>query len=70
MANLGFEAITFPAPVFHGDTVHAATEVVAARESRSRPDAGIVTFEHRAYNQRDELVCSCRRLALMHRRPS
>lgn len=70
IANLGFEAVTFPAPVFCGDTIHAETEVVAARPSGSRPDAGIVTFEHRAFNQADHLVCSARRNALMHRRPS
>ena len=70
VANLGFEEVTFPAPVFCGDTIHAETEVVATRESKSRPDAGIVTFEHRAFNQRDELVCRARRTALMLRRPS
>ena len=69
MANLGFEDVAFPAPVFHGDTLRGQTEVVAARPSSSRPDQGIVTFEHRAYNQRDELVARCRRAALMHRRP-
>ena len=69
IANLGFQQVTFPAPVFAGDTIHAETEVTAARESRSRPDAGIVTFEHRAFNQRDELVCQATRDALMHRRP-
>ena len=69
IANLGFEKVEFPAPVFVGDTIHAESEVVAARESQSRPDAGIVTFEHRAFNQRDELVCRARRGALMHRRP-
>lgn len=70
IANLGFEAVTFPAPVFCGDTIHAETEVVAARGSGSRPDAGIVTFEHRAFNQDDRLVCSARRNALMQRRPA
>jgi acyl dehydratase len=70
IANLGFQEVVFPAPVFAGDTIHAETEVVAARASKSRPDAGIVTFEHRAYNQRDELVCRAVRDALMHRRPS
>jgi acyl dehydratase len=70
IANLGFQEVVFPTPVFVGDTIHAESEVVAARESRSRPDAGIVTFEHRAFNQRDELVCSARRDALMRRRPS
>jgi acyl dehydratase len=70
VANLGFEAIEFPKPVFHGDTIRAETEVIASRESKSRPNAGIVTFDHRAYNQRDELVARCRRNALMHKRPS
>jgi acyl dehydratase len=69
IANLGFQQVTFPAPVFAGDTIHAETQVTAARESRSRPDAGIVTFEHRAFNQRDELVCQATRDALMQRRP-
>jgi acyl dehydratase len=68
VANLGFEEVTFPAPVFCGDTIHAETEVVAARLAGSRP-AGVVTFEHRAYNQDDELVCRARRNALMHLRP-
>ena len=70
VANLGFEEVVFPAPVFYGDTIHAETEVVDARDSKSRPDQGIVTFEHRAFNQRDELVCRARRTALMHRRPA
>jgi acyl dehydratase len=70
VANLGFEEVSFPAPVFYGDTIHAESEVVAARESKSRPDAGIVTFEHRAYNQDGTLVCSARRNALMSRRPT
>lgn len=69
VANLGFETVTFPAPVFCGDTLYAETEVVAARASGSRPDAGIVTFEHRAFNQDDRLVCSARRNALMLRCP-
>jgi acyl dehydratase len=69
VANLGFDAVKFPAPVFHGDTIHAETEVVAARESKSQPDRGIVTFEHRAFNQDDVLVCSAVRNALMHKRP-
>ena len=67
--NLGFDEVAFPAPVFYGDTIHAESEVVGARPSKSRADQGIVTFEHRAYNQRDELVCRARRAALMHRRP-
>lgn len=69
VANLGFEETTFPAPVFIGDTLRFETEVVAARASGSRPDAGIVTFEHRAHNGRDQLVCRTRRNALMRRRP-
>jgi len=70
VANLGFEAVEFPKPVFHGDTIRAQTEVVAARPSASRPGQGVVTFEHRAYNQHDELVARCRRAALMQGRPS
>jgi acyl dehydratase len=70
VANLAFEEIAFPKPVFHGDTIHAQTEVLAARESSSRPTQGIVTFEHRAFNQDDELVARCRRAALMHKRPT
>ena len=70
VAQLGMTDISFPAPVFHGDTIRVETEVVEARESKSRPTAGIVVLEHRAYNQRDELVCRARRTGLMHRRPS
>jgi acyl dehydratase len=70
IANLGFEEIAFPAPVFHGDTIHARTEVVSARESSSRPTQGIVVFEHRAFNQDDALVVQCRRSALMNKRPA
>lgn len=69
IANLGFEDIAFPAPVFVGDTIWAETEVLAARPSASRPTAGIVTFEHRGFNQHDVLVARCRRAALMHREP-
>lgn len=70
VGNLGFEDIAFPAPVFHGDTLRAETEVVSARPSSSRPGEGIVTFEHRAFNQRGDLVARCRRAALMRMRPS
>ena len=70
IANLGFQEVVFPAPVFAGDTIHAESEVTAARASRSRPNAGIVTFEHRAFNQRGELVCRATRDALMLRRPA
>lgn len=69
VANLGFEEIAFPAPVFVGDTISAETEVVACRASKSRPGQGIVTFLHRGVNQRGELVCQCRRAALMLKAP-
>ena len=69
VANLGFKQITFTAPVFHGDTLRVETEVVGARESKSRPTQGITTFEHRSHNQRGELVCRAVRDALMHKRP-
>jgi acyl dehydratase len=69
IANLGMNDVRFPAPVFAGDTVRVLTTVVSARESRSRADAGIVTFRHEAFNQRDELVATCERAALMLRRP-
>ena len=69
VANLSFDETTFPVPVFIGDTLRFETEVVAARASGSRPDAGIVTFEHRAHNTRDQLVCRSLRNALMRRRP-
>jgi len=69
VANLGFDKVDFPAPLFHGDTIRVETEVLAARESSSRPNQGIVTFEHRAFNQRDELACRATRNALMLRRP-
>lgn len=70
VAQLGLTEVTFPAPVFHGDTIRVETEVVDARESKSRPDAGLVVFEHRATNQRGELVCRARRTGLMHKRPA
>jgi len=70
VANLGFEEVVFPAPVFHGDSLHAETEVLAARPSASRPGEGVVTFEHRAFNQRGELVARCRRSALVRMRPT
>jgi acyl dehydratase len=70
VANLGFEKVEFPKPVFHGDTIHAESQVVSRRESKSRPDAGIVTVEHRAINQRDEIVCRCVRVMLMQRKVS
>jgi acyl dehydratase len=70
LGNLGWEEVKFPSPVLIGDTLHAVTNVVSKRESKSRPDAGIVIFDQRAYNQRDEEVASCRRAALMMKRPS
>ncbi|MBN9098971.1 MAG: MaoC family dehydratase [Pseudonocardia sp.] len=70
IANLGFSDIRFPKPVFAGDTIRVSTEVVDARASSSRPDAGVVTFRHDAYNQRGELVCQATRAAFMHRRPA
>jgi acyl dehydratase len=70
VANLGFDAVKFPKPVFVGDTLRTETRVVDRRESRSRPAAGIVVFEHRSFNQRGEEVATCRRTALMQRRPA
>jgi acyl dehydratase len=69
VANLGFEDVRFPAPVFVGDTIRAESEVLEVRDSRSRPDQGIVVLEHRAHNQDGALVAVCRRSALMLRRP-
>lgn len=69
LGNLGFEEITFPAPVRHGDTLRVESEILAARASRSRPGTGIVTFAHRGYNQDDVLVCEVRRAGLMRMRP-
>jgi acyl dehydratase len=69
VANLGWDEVRFPKPLFHGDTIHVETEVLELRESKSRPDQGIVTFAHRAFNQRDELVAHCRRSGLQRKRP-
>jgi len=69
IGNLGWEEVAFPKPVFAGDTIRAETTVVALRDSKSRPTQGIVTFEHRGFNQRDEEVVYCRRNALMMRQP-
>lgn len=68
IANLGMTAVRFPAPVFAGDTLRVQTTVIAARPSRSRPNAGIVTFRHEAFNQTGICVASCERAALMRRR--
>ena len=70
VANLGWDEVRFPAPLFHGDTIRVETEVLELRESRSRPHNGIVIFEHRAYNQEDTLVGTCKRTALMLKRTS
>jgi acyl dehydratase len=68
VGNLGFEKVEFPKPVFIGDTLYAETEVIEARPSKSHPQWGIVVFEHRAQNQRGELVMRCRRPAMMLRK--
>jgi len=67
VANLGWDKVRFPKPLFHGDTIRIETEVLELRDSSSRPDNGIVVFAHRAYNQHDELVATCERSALMLR---
>jgi acyl dehydratase len=70
IANLGMTEVRFPAPLFEGDTVSVTTEIAAKRESGSRPNAGIVEFIHRAYNQDGTLVAECRRQAFMKKRES
>jgi len=70
IANLGWDNVRFPKPLFHGDTIRIQTEVAALRESRTKPDRGIVTFVHRCFNQRDQEVASCQRLVLMMKRPA
>jgi acyl dehydratase len=69
VGNLGWDEVRFPKPVFAGDTIHVESRVLEKRESKSRPENGIVIFEHRGINQRDELICSCKRSALMYRVP-
>ena len=70
VANLGWDEVRFPKPVFHGDTIRVETEVIGLRDSKSRPDQGIVTFLHRAYNQHGELVGHCKRSGLQRKRPA
>ena len=70
VANLGMSDVRFPKPVFHGDTISVRTSVISVRKSKSRPDAGIVEFEHRALNQDKIEVAICRRHALMRCRPA
>ncbi len=69
VANLGWDEVRFPHPLFHGDTVHVETEVLELRESKSRPTAGIVVFRHRAFNQNDKLVAECKRTGLQLKKP-
>ena len=70
VANLGWDEVRFPKPIFHGDTIRVETEVLELRESKSRPNAGIVTFLHRAFNQRNELVAHCKRSGLQRKKPT
>jgi acyl dehydratase len=69
VANLGYDKLVFPNPVFVGDTLRSESECIAVRESKSRPNAGIVTWAHRSFNQRGELVCECTRTALLLKKP-
>ena len=69
VANLGYDKLVFPKPVFIGDTLRSESECIAVRESKSRPNAGIVTWAHRSFNQREELVCQCERSALLLKTP-
>ena len=69
VANLGWDEVRFPRPLFHGDTVSVETKVIELRPSKSRPDQGIVVFEHQAFNQRGELVAVCKRTGLQRKRP-
>jgi acyl dehydratase len=70
VANLGYDRVVMPHPVFIGDTMRAESDVMSLRDSRSRPAAGIVTFRHRLLNQRSEIVCECMRAALLKRKPA
>lgn len=70
VANLGWDEVRFPKPLFHGDTIHVESEVLLKRPSKSRPGQGIIEFMHRAYNQHDVLVGHCRRQALMLGKPA
>lgn len=68
VANLGWDEVRFPRPLFHGDTIRVETEVLELRESQSRPQAGIVVFLHRAYNQHGDLVAHCKRSGMQLKR--
>jgi acyl dehydratase len=70
VANLGYDAVVMPKPVFIGDTMRATSEVAALKESKSRPNAGIITFTHELINQRNEVACRCQRSALLLRKPA
>jgi acyl dehydratase len=70
VANLGWDEVRFPKPLFHGDTVNVVTEVIELRDSKSRPDAGIVTFLHKAFNQHGDVVASCKRSGLQRKKPA
>lgn len=70
VANLGWDEVRFPRPLFHGDTVRVESEVLELRDSKSRPANGVVIFQHRAHNQKGELVATCKRSALMLRKPA
>ena len=69
VANLGWDEVRFPKPLFHGDTIHVVSEVLELRDSKSRPEAGIVTFLHQAFNQHGDIVASCKRSGLQRKRP-
>lgn len=69
VANLGFGEIKFPKPVFAGETIHVQTEIVSRRESKSRPNCGIVEFRYLGINQRDEVVCDALRTGMMFKKP-
>jgi len=69
VANLGWDEVRFPKSLFHGDTVRVESEIIELRESKSRPNAGIVTFIHRGFNQHNELICSCKRSGLQLKKP-
>lgn len=70
IANLGWDEVRFPVPLFHGDTVRVESEVLELRDSKSRPNNGIVVFAHRAFNQHGKVVATCKRSALMLRKPA
>lgn len=70
VANLGWDEVRFPAPLFHGDTIRVETEILELRESKSRPHAGVVVFSHRAYNQHNVLVAHCKRSGMQLKRPA